>query len=637
MDSGIQQLTFDFRTDFMTGNKIPSASPPSPVSGAETGRLPEHGGREEISPEKEEFPFEPVRSDTLIDYTVFPANRIFLAGEKSILDNERPPYIPPFTIEYMRSNYFIPPLVKVKNDYFIKTEDNPKRSYKLSLDGLAATIDYYTKYQRALNTREIQKNENPEGWHSLKPKKVRFLSVNRMTHNQMLLLKESGLGTEESWNTYREVREALEQKMADLCCQMEDLQSVYTKGAETSYGDKKTNPALKERYGVLVKRQNGDTISGHEIREIEEALEKTTKVFGSLREVSSGYGLKISHSGSKNMHARKAIGIFTSHYKAIGVCFANTETGYLILAHELSHFLDALAGKEPRHFFASDKTDTPENRVAKTFRSLMNKDTPRTQDSKYLNRTCECFARAMEQYTAFILSPAQYEIFTKSEAYARDEPFRKEIIPLIDTVLQERYPLWHGKEASMEIDTKAFQELEKEARRITADYKPSVDLKTMTVESLTGFIRLAEKRKQEFAEEIKKAGEGQKTPEQTLRLLVESRRGALFQSFLEKEYAGRLERQNKPLKTAGTEPVTAENFKRKFMRKMADPEAGNNVIHALRLLMKEIRAGDREKINRYLDSQGFKNPATAVAMLDIWAKDAKTIPAKTKDREYTGR
>jgi hypothetical protein len=371
---------------------------------------------------------------------------------------------------------------------------------------------------------------------------------------------------------------------------------------------------------------------------VEEALEKTAKVFGSLRRISAGYGLKISHAGSKNMHARQAVGIFFDYYKAIGVCFASAETGHLILAHELSHFLDAQAGKEPRHFYASDKADTPENSVAKTFRAAMNKNTRRTVNSKYLNRTCECFARAMEQYTAFILSPAQYEIYTKSEAYAQDEPFRREIIPLIDTVLKERYPLWHGKEAPMKIEKEALEALEKEAQKIAGDYKPSLDCKKMTAEDLTKFIRLAERRKKEYAEILEKAGEGLKTPEQTLlRLLVEAKRGALFQSFLEKEYAGRLEKQNKPLETSGTEPITAESFKQKFVRKLADPEAGNNVTRALRLLMKEIKTEDKEKINEYLNSQGFKNPAATLATLKAWAKEANEIPARTKDRECMGR
>jgi hypothetical protein len=371
---------------------------------------------------------------------------------------------------------------------------------------------------------------------------------------------------------------------------------------------------------------------------VEEALEKTAKVFGSLRRVSSAYGLKISHAGSKNMHARKAIGIFFNHYKAIGVCFANAETSHLILSHELAHFLDARAGNGLRHFFASDRADTPENRIAKTFRSEMNKNTRRTKNSKYLNRTCECFARAMEQYTAFVLSPAQYENFTRSESYTPDEPFRTEIIPLIDTVLKERYPLWHGEEALMKIERETLEALEKEAQKITEDYKPSVDLKKMTTEDLADFIRLAERRKKEYAETIQKTGEGLKTPEQTvLRLLVESRRGALFQSFLETEYAGRQERQNQPPETPGVEPLTVENFKKKFIQKMADPKAGKNVINTLKLVMKEFTPEDKEKMREHLNSQGFNNPAIAYAMFNAWAKEARSVPAKAKDHEYMGR
>jgi hypothetical protein len=244
----------------------------------------------------------------------------------------------------------------------------------------------------------------------------------------------------------------------------------------------------------------------------------------------------------------------------------------------------------------------------------------------------------MEQYTAFVLSPAQDEDFTKSEAYTPDEPFRTEIIPLIDTVLKERYRLWHGREEPMKIEREVLESLEKEAKKITADYKPSVDLKKMTMEDLTNFIRLAQKRKQEYAEELKKTGEGLKTPEQTvLRLLIESKRGALFQSVLETEYTRRLERQNKPLKTPGTEPITVENFKKKFIQKMADPKAENNVFNALKLAMNEFKPEEKEKMREHLNSQGFNNPSIAYAMFNAWAKEIKMNPVKTKDHEYMGR
>jgi hypothetical protein len=156
--------------------------------------------------------------------------------------------------------------------------------------------------------------------------------------------------------------------MLDMSCQIEDLQSSYAKGTETSYGDTNTNDSLKEQYGVLVKRQNGDAIQQDEINEIAAAIDKIQPVFGDLKDISPHYGLKISHAGEKNVYARKTVGIFFDAHRAIGVSFAGKGTDFLVLAHEYAHFLDSQAGKEHSHFFASDKPGAAENAIAKEFR-----------------------------------------------------------------------------------------------------------------------------------------------------------------------------------------------------------------------------------------------------------------------------
>jgi hypothetical protein len=231
--------------------------------------------------------------------------------------------------------------------------------------------------------------------------------------------------------------------MLDMSCQIEDLQSSYAKGTETSYGDKNTSDSLKEKYGVLVKRQNGDRINQKEIAEIAAALDKIRPVFGNLKNISEEYGLKISHAGVKHMFARKFTGLFYDVHKAIGVSFADKETDFLVLAHEYAHFLDSRAGRKENHFFASDRPGTPENAVAKEFRAVMNKKEERTINSKYLNRTCECFARAMEQFTAYQVSPAQFDRYCGSESYVDRASFEAKMVPLIETVLGERHDLWH--------------------------------------------------------------------------------------------------------------------------------------------------------------------------------------------------
>jgi hypothetical protein len=265
-----------------------------------------------------------------------------------------------------------------------------------------------------------------------------------MTHSQMKLFMDNGLKKGEVWDAYRTIKEDVRQKMLDMSCQIEDLQSSYAKGTETSYGDTNTDDSLKEKYGVLVKRQNGDAINREEIKEVSDALDKIGRVFGDLKNVSEEYGLKISHAGERHGFARKSVGIFFDVHKAIGVSFADKDTDFLVLAHEYAHFLDSQAGKKQNYFFASDKPGAIESSIAKEFRAVMNKEQAKTKSSKYLNRTCECFARAMEQYAAYKLYPEQFKQYCWNEAYASEISFTRKILPLAETLLRERHDLWRG-------------------------------------------------------------------------------------------------------------------------------------------------------------------------------------------------
>ncbi|MDR0386788.1 MAG: hypothetical protein LBH57_02005, partial [Treponema sp.] len=463
------QLDFDFSNDFLNVT-APAVSVPKPSN-------PDRKAKPAITETENEaggFNFEPVTRNEVTDYSPFPANRIYIANEKTILKSNAPPWIPPLDQAFMRANSFMPPVLKDKDTYLMASSYNLKKMYRLSLDGLAATVDYYTKYQKALNNQEAKNtaarrvkearewlenkgksaDENPfykryyekiiREEHKIRPKPVRMLPVNRMTTSQMNLFIDNGLKKDQVWDAYRVIKEEVRQKMLDMSCQIEDLQSSYAKGTETSYGNKNTNDSLKETYGVLVKRQNGDAINRKEIEDIAGALDKIRGVFGDLKTISREYGLKISHAGEKNMYARKAVGLFFNVHRAIGISFANKDSDFLIMAHEYSHFLDSRAGKTLDHFFASDKPGSPENAVAREFRTVMNKRDKKTVDSKYLNRTCECFARAVEQYTAYKLSREHYKQYCNSESYASDDVFTKNIVPLVETLMTERRDFWRG-------------------------------------------------------------------------------------------------------------------------------------------------------------------------------------------------
>jgi hypothetical protein len=462
-----KQLDFDFSGDFLN-----VAAPAASASKLPITHEQQTQAAANAEAKQQDISFLPIMRGMIADYSAFPANRIYIANEKTILKSEAPPWIPPFDQNFMRANAFMPPVIKDNDSYLMAASRDFKKMYRLSLDGLAATIDYYTKYQKALNQEEAKttlekRMEEARQWLGNKendteeasflkrhyegilkgelkviPKSVRLLSTSRMTHSQMKLFMDNGLKKDQVWDAYRLIKDEVRQKMLDMSCQIEDLQSSYAKGTETSYGDKNTNNSLKEKYGVLVKRQNGDAIKQEEIEDIAAALDKVTSVFGDLKNISQEYGLKISHAGTKHMYARKYVGIFFDAHKAIGVSFVNKDSDFLVLAHEYGHFLDSQAGKSLNHFFASDKPGSPENDIARKFREVMNKKEKKTIDSKYLNRTCECFARAMEQHVACKLSPERYKNYCGSEAYAKDSVFMKNILPLVETLMAERRNLW---------------------------------------------------------------------------------------------------------------------------------------------------------------------------------------------------
>jgi hypothetical protein len=467
--AALKQIDLDFSGDFLD-TTAPAVFIPKRLKTDEK-KEPEAEQKEN---KPENFSFEPLTRGAVTDYSAFPANRIYIANEKTILKSAAPPWIPPFSQDFIQENAFMPPVLKDRDSYLMAASYDYSKMYRLSLDGLAATVDYYTKYQKAFNAQEAKdrnakhleeakkwleeneavKDEDSRDKHYYKSviagnvksitKQVRLLSLNRMTHPQMNFFNRNGLYKKDAWDAYRAIKEDVRQKMLDMSCQIEDLQSSYTKGTETSYGDKNTDNSLKEKYGVLVKRQNGDAINREEIKEVAGALDKIGRVFGDLKHISEEYGLKISHAGGKRMFARKFSGLFFDVHKAIGVSFAGKDTDFLVLAHEYAHFLDSQAGKKENYFFASDKPDTIESAIAKEFRAVMNKEQARTRNSKYLNRTCECFARAMEQYTAYKLSPEQFKRYCGKESYAGQIFFMRNILPLAEALLRERHDLWHG-------------------------------------------------------------------------------------------------------------------------------------------------------------------------------------------------
>jgi hypothetical protein len=422
------------------------------------------------------------------DYTDIPALDIIIPKEKNILTSPKPYFIPEINLDRFRRNGYTLSAVKLDEDKYLVALDGfePARTSLISsieavnkygnfaimsLDCYTATQNYYQlkskveykkeqldEYEKkkqltiksieeigSIQDEEKRRNtleyltRNLKYYEEHKPslKRLKILADNRMTYDQMhmieMLKQKDGmkLGNREVWDIYNKMSKDRSQKSIDMQLHQEYLDSVYTKGAKTSYGDSGTKDDLYNEYGVKVKRQNGDEIKESEIKTIKNALDSISKVFGKNVEMNKEFGLKISHSGEKLMHASKYFGLFHPFYNAIGVTNVggNKQFGF-VLGHEYGHFMDYWIGKNTGNHYASDKQGSIANEIANTFKKGMNKKS----SSDYWNRTCECFARAMEQYHAVEVNN-DTEYFD-NDNYVSKEKYEK-VKPLIEQFFKE--------------------------------------------------------------------------------------------------------------------------------------------------------------------------------------------------------
>jgi hypothetical protein len=247
------------------------------------------------------------------------------------------------------------------------------------------------------------------------------------------------------WNKFVEM---IDYKLIDIKIQRQDYSDTYQKGMETSFGESNVDLALKEDYGILVKRQNGDIIKPLEINLIKESWIKIQKVFGNLKENALKYNLKISHSGKKLMFAMKAIGVYIPSMGTIGVSNKLGENQFeSTFSHETAHFIDNFIGELNGKRYATDNYEGLAGRIAFTFRNSMNK--PKSQQTEYINSTKECFARCMQQYYGWKTygDSATVENVTGGDDYsmsifsnpvfAPKEKFLNDLVPLIEQFFKE--------------------------------------------------------------------------------------------------------------------------------------------------------------------------------------------------------
>jgi len=407
-----------------------------------------------------------IGKDGVIDYTGVSPDKFYLANRKKILTEEYPSYLPPVHIR--RSSKYDIPCYKVKdNEYLLRESDtlwhdekgnlhNP-RIYRVSLDVYAALVNYHLEYVRAFVTSVAKRNEEeraraltsgskeyqaihendlPEVPVKIdiqalsntythrythieqKPSRVALISTksNRMSPEPFYFIQDMGkahdkeLTKGEIFRMHRECIDDVRQKILDMELQKADWESTWTKGRETSYGNTNLDDTLLQEYGIRVKRQNGDRITNTEIEELKETVKYVYSVFGNIAEPSREFGLKVSHAGTTRMHASKYVGLFSPYYNTIGISFSEGAIESRLTAiHEYAHFLDHLSGKEQGAWHASDIPGTPENKIAVSFREKMN-----SAKGEYWGRTCECFARAIEESVRITMLRESIEVDASS-------------------------------------------------------------------------------------------------------------------------------------------------------------------------------------------------------------------------------
>ena len=260
---------------------------------------------------------------------------------------------------------------------------------------------------------------------------------------------------------WKDFAEMINYKLKDIKIQREDYSDTYKQAIETSFGESNVDPILKEKYGILVKRQNGDKIKPVEVDLIEKSWVEIQKVYGNLKAEAIKHNLKISHSGEKLMFAMKALGVYIPQMGTIGVSNKLGEIDFKsTFSHETAHFIDNFIGELNGKRWATDNYESLAGKIAFTFRNSMNKN--KSDQSDYINATKECFARAMQQYFGMKtegedavtrnvdnkISPEGIEIW-KHPNFVNKITFKSDIEPLIEQFLKENLDVF---ETTVDVD-----------------------------------------------------------------------------------------------------------------------------------------------------------------------------------------
>lgn len=317
-----------------------------------------------------------------------------------------------------------------------------------SLD-LAGKEALYKPYKRYGAKKLTSKLEDDSMWVSFHSMYERFINPEALRINSSGNPDSEGrFANPDAFGYWRQFREMMNYKIKDIRIQREQLAETYQKAIETSFGESNVSDILKDKYGILVKRQNGDVINPFEVTQISSAWDKVQSVYGNLKPNALKYNLKVSHAGKKLIFAMKAIGVYIPDMGTIGVSEKYGDKQFeSTMSHEVAHFIDNFIGELNGKRWATDDYESAAGILAFTFRNNMNK--PKNQQTDYINATKECFARAMQQYfghkiygdDAVVIQDAREgeasTPFYVASNFVNKENFENKIKPLIEQFLNE--------------------------------------------------------------------------------------------------------------------------------------------------------------------------------------------------------
>lgn len=357
----------------------------------------------------------------------------------SILDNldysVRPSFIPFIDEKFFKSQKHTIPVVKIDaNTYLFPTNASNISSESFINDywGLCVTnFDlFYITQAYYLEKAKIENDRINCSNNNIKISKIGLTKrrSNLMSNVQFNLAKFIFNDSEEAiWNSHRELQSEIKYKQSDIDFQIIE-NNAYFKGKETSYGRTNTNDKLYSEFGIIVKLQDGEKINDDDISFLKQVVNIFNTSIIDLTDHFKNFGLLISYSKKKHQHATSFVGLFTQKFKAIGIStIGNINRTY---SHEIGHFIDHYLGIKINRFYFSDDKTTNAGKIANIFRENMKVK----QDSKYQNRTTECFARAIEQY--YCIKNA-IEISSDETNYCDNKIFSLNIEPLIEHLLAE--------------------------------------------------------------------------------------------------------------------------------------------------------------------------------------------------------